>query len=58
MMTDDDYDSIMGEILVQEESEPIIPGTVICITLDEGRGEETNTKEDDGGTSVTFKSSE
>lgn len=40
MLTDDDYDSIMGKILVQEESDPVQPGTVICITLDEGLDEE------------------
>mmetsp|Transcript_24626 Transcript_24626/g.53101 ORF Transcript_24626/g.53101 Transcript_24626/m.53101 type:complete len:212 (+) Transcript_24626:182-817(+) len=47
MMTDDDYDSIMGKILIPEESDPVKPGTVICITLNEGHGEETKTKEDD-----------
>lgn len=40
MLTDDDYDSIMGKILVQEESDSVQPGTVICITLDEGLDEE------------------
>lgn len=54
MLTDDDFDSIMGEILIQAESEPIKPGTVICTTFNEGRGEkkeskeETETKEKDG----------
>ncbi|KAL9191046.1 hypothetical protein ACHAXT_000752 [Thalassiosira profunda] len=34
MLTDDDFDSIMGEILVPEETDhPIEPGTVICTTL-------------------------
>lgn len=42
MMTDDDYDSIMGEILVPEGSDPVKPGTVICITLNEGHGDENN----------------
>ena len=45
MMSDDDYDSIMGKILVPEESDPVKPGTTICITLNEGHGEEA--KEDD-----------
>ncbi|KAL3822231.1 hypothetical protein ACHAXA_000671 [Cyclostephanos tholiformis] len=40
MLTDDDYDSIMGKILIQEESDPIRPGTVICTTFDEGLGKE------------------
>ncbi len=35
MLTDDDYDSIMGKIHVQEESEPVGPGTIICTTLNE-----------------------
>ena len=45
MLTDDDYDSIMGKILIQEESEPIEPGTTICITLNEGHGDEEETEE-------------
>lgn len=32
-MITDDEDSIMSEILVPEESEPVDPGTVLCITL-------------------------
>ncbi|KAL7524080.1 hypothetical protein ACHAWF_000810, partial [Thalassiosira exigua] len=36
MLTDDDYDSIMEEILVPEESEPINPLTIICTTFNEG----------------------
>lgn len=47
MLTDDDYDSIMGEILVPEEAEPIKPGTAICKTLNEGRPEEEDSKEED-----------
>lgn len=39
MLTDDDYDSIMGEILIPEESEPVKPGTVICTTLNAQTGE-------------------
>ena len=40
MLTDDDYDSIMGKILIPEESDPrisphIAAGTVICTTLNE-----------------------
>lgn len=46
MLTDDDYDSIMGEILIREGAEPIKPGTEICITLSEERGEESEDKED------------
>ena len=45
MLTDDDYDSIMGEILIPEESDPVLPGTVICITLNEENGNEDD--EDD-----------
>jgi hypothetical protein len=44
MLTDDDYDSIMGKILIPEESDPVQPGTVICTTLDEGLGEEEEIK--------------
>jgi hypothetical protein len=44
MLTDDDYDSIMGKILVREGSDPVQPGTVICITLDEGLVEEKEAK--------------
>jgi hypothetical protein len=40
MLTDDDYVSIMGKILIQEESDPVKPGTVICTTFDEGLGGE------------------
>ena len=40
MMTDDDYDSIMGEILIPEGSDPIKPNTVICKTLNEGGSDE------------------
>jgi hypothetical protein len=43
MITDDEYDSIMGKICIPEESDPIKPGTVICITLDEGLDEEVDT---------------
>ena len=32
-MITDDEESIMSEILVAEESEPVEPGTVLCITL-------------------------
>lgn len=45
MMADDDYDSIMGKILVPEETGPVKPGTTICIILNEG--EDTETKEGD-----------
>lgn len=45
MLTDDDYDSIMGEILIPEESEPVKPGTVICITLNEGHKDDTKSNE-------------
>ena len=45
MLTDDDYDSIMGKIHVQEESEPVEPGTIICTTLNEPQG----TDEEEGG---------
>ncbi|KAL3786514.1 hypothetical protein ACHAW5_002054 [Stephanodiscus triporus] len=44
MLTDDDYDSIMGKILIPEESDPVQPGTVLCTTLDEGLGEEEEIK--------------
>ena len=37
MLTDDDFDSIMGEILVQEESGIVDPGTVICTTFSEDK---------------------
>lgn len=40
MMTDDSYSSIMGEICVPEQSDPIKAGTVICKTLNEGGSEE------------------
>jgi len=46
MLTDDAYDSIMGKILIQEESEPIEPGTVICTTLNEGIEEKEEEEED------------
>lgn len=45
MLTDDDYDSIMGEILIPEESDPVMPGTVICITLNEEHGNEDDDEE-------------
>ncbi len=35
MVTDDDFDSIMGEILVEEESGMVDPGTVIFTTFSE-----------------------
>ena len=35
MVTDDDFDSIMGEIFVEEESGMVDPGTVIFTTLSE-----------------------
>ena len=47
MITDDDYDSIMGKIFIPEESDPIKPGTVICITLDEGLDEEVDADADE-----------
>jgi hypothetical protein len=37
MMTDDDFDSVMGEILVEEESGMVEPGTVICTTFSEDK---------------------
>jgi len=46
MITDDDYDSVMGKILIEEESEGIKPGTVICTTFNEGHDDETDRKED------------
>ena len=55
MLTDDDYDSIMGKILIPEEPDPrisahISPGTVICTTLNEGHsdGEEKKKEEEPG----------
>lgn len=35
MVTDDDFDSIMGQILVEEESGMVDPGTVIFTTFSE-----------------------
>lgn len=46
MLTDDAYNSIMGKILIPEESEPIEPGTVICTTLNEGIEEKEEEEED------------
>ena len=55
MLTDDDYDSIMGKILIPEEPDPrisahIAPGTVICTTLNEGHSdcEEKKNEEEPG----------
>eukprot|EP00804_Cyclotella_cryptica_P018398 CCRYP_020367-RB/>CCRYP_020367-RB protein AED:0.37 eAED:0.37 QI:150/0.88/0.8/1/0.11/0.1/10/1838/176 len=45
LCTDDDFDSIMGDILVPENAEPVAAGTVICTTFNEGHGDEL--KEDD-----------
>lgn len=46
MLTDDDFDSVMGEILIPEESEPMKPGTVICTTFNEGHDEEEDEEKD------------
>ncbi|KAL7511969.1 hypothetical protein ACHAXN_008926 [Cyclotella atomus] len=40
LSTDDSYDSIMGDILVPENSEPVAAGTVICTTFNEGHGDD------------------
>lgn len=37
MMTDDDFDSVMGEILVEEESGVVEPGTPIFTTFSEDK---------------------
>lgn len=48
MITDDDFDSIMGKILVPERTKPIKPGTVICTTFNaEGNSEDDNKKDDE-----------
>ncbi|EED95389.1 THAPSDRAFT_261476 [Thalassiosira pseudonana CCMP1335] len=48
MITDDDFDSIMGKILVPERTKPIKPGTVICTTFNaEGKSEDDNKKDDE-----------
>mmetsp|Transcript_6809 Transcript_6809/g.12137 ORF Transcript_6809/g.12137 Transcript_6809/m.12137 type:complete len:229 (-) Transcript_6809:133-819(-) len=47
MMTDDDYHSIMGEILIPANSDPIKPNTVICKTLNEGGSNEAEEAEED-----------
>ena len=47
MLTDDDYDSIMGKILIPEESDPVQPGTCLCITLNEGHGNNEDDDDDD-----------
>jgi len=46
MLTDDNYDSIMGEILIPAGSDPISPGTVICKTLNEGGSEKEDEEEE------------
>ena len=47
MLTDDDYDSIMGVIHVPEGSEPMEHGTLICTTFIEEQDGEDETKEND-----------
>lgn len=37
MVTDDDFDSVMGEILVEQESGTVNPGTVIFTTFSEDK---------------------
>ena len=46
MLTDDDFDSVMGEILVEEESGVVEPGTVICTTFSEDKHHRDNDDED------------
>jgi hypothetical protein len=48
MLTDDDFDSIMGVIHVPEESDPVEHGTIICTTFNEGRDGENETKDNIG----------
>ena len=47
MVTDDDFDSIMGEIFVEEESGMVDPGTVIFTTLSEPKHHVDSTDEKD-----------
>jgi hypothetical protein len=47
MLTDDDFDSIMGVIHVPEGSDPVEHGTIICTTFNEGRDGEDETKDHD-----------
>ena len=46
MLTDDDFDSVMGEILVEEESGVVEPGTVICTTFSEDKHHRDNDDEE------------
>lgn len=46
MLTDDDFDSVMGEILVEEESGVVEPGTIICTTFSEDKHHRDNDDED------------
>ena len=48
MVTDDDFDSIMGKILVEEESGVVDPGTVIFTTFSEEKhhGDSGDEKDD------------
>ncbi|KAL7457348.1 hypothetical protein ACHAWC_008892 [Mediolabrus comicus] len=46
MLTDDDFDSVMGEILVEEESGVVEPGTIICTTFSEDKHHRDNNDED------------
>lgn len=46
MITDDSYDSIMGEIRIPAGSAPIKPGTVLCTTLNEGGSDEEDEEAD------------
>ena len=47
LVTDDEFDSIMGEVLIPEESDPIRPGTVICTTFHEGKADGASQKDDE-----------
>lgn len=46
MLTDDNYDSIMGEILIPSGSAPVKPGTIICKTLNEGGSDKEDEEEE------------
>ncbi|KAL7516937.1 hypothetical protein ACHAWX_001905 [Stephanocyclus meneghinianus] len=40
LCTDDEFDSIMGDILVPENSKPVAAGTVICTTFNEAHDDD------------------